>query len=93
MDNLKDIEKKISFDSGMLNFFGSKSTIKIYERTLQLTENWKKIKSKLKVKAYLLGIQIKQLEYSVIEKLSSKDLLSFQKFTEEDGSYFTMTYK
>jgi len=43
LENLEDIELEMSFDSGLLNFFGSKSTIKIYDRKLD-TNN---IKSKI----------------------------------------------
>lgn len=93
LKNLKNIELKMSFDSGLLNFFGSKSTIKIYNRELEVGQDYNKIKSKIKIKAYALGIRIKQLNYTVKEKLNSNGLLSFQKFTEEDSSYFTMTYK
>jgi len=91
LDNLEDIELRMSFDSGLLNFFGSKSTIKIFERKLDGNKN--NIKSKINIKAYSLGIRIKQLDYSVNEKLNSMGLLTFQKFTEADGSYFTMNYK
>ncbi|HPF97855.1 MAG TPA: hypothetical protein PLZ00_10570 [Mangrovimonas sp.] len=90
LDILEDIELEMSFDSGLLNFFGSKSTIKIYDRKLEGIQN--NIHSKINIKAYALGIRIKQLNYSVIEKLNSNGLLTFQKFTEKDGSYFTMTY-
>ena len=91
LENLEDIELEMSFDSGLLNFFGSKSTIKIYDR--KLDSNKKKINSKINIKAYALGIRIKQLNYNVYEKLNGNGLLTFQKFTEEDNSYFTMTYK
>ncbi|KJJ39405.1 hypothetical protein F3C99_07615 [Vitellibacter sp. q18] len=90
LENLEDIELEMSFDSGLLNFFGSKSTIKIYDR--KLDSNKKKINSKINIKAYALGIRIKQLNYNVYEKLNGNGLLTFQKFTEEDNSYFTMTY-
>jgi len=93
MKQTDDVEMEMKFNSGLLGFFGSKNKIKIYDRTLESDENWRKIISKLKVKAYLLGIRIKQLDYAVTEKLNNQGLLSFQKFTEEDGSYFTMTYK
>lgn len=93
LDNLKDIELKMSFDSGLLNFFGSKSHIKIYERQLKTDKENIQIISKTNIKAYALGIRIKQLNYSVIEQLNNDGLLTFQKFTEADGSYFTMTYK
>jgi hypothetical protein len=93
LDNLEDIEMEISFDSGMLKLFGSKSIIKIYDRVLDTSENMKIIRSKLSVDAYAFGIRLKQLEYTVIEKLTLEGLLYSQKFTEQDGSYFTMTYK
>ncbi len=91
LNNLEDIELEMSFDSGLLNFFGSKSTIKIYDRKLNSNKN--NIKSKVNIKAYAWGIRIKQLNYIVNEKLNANGLLTFQKFTEEDNSYFTMTYK
>ena len=91
LENLEDIELEMSFDSGLLNFFGSKSIIKIYDRTLESNKN--DINSKINIKAYAWGIRIKQLNYTVNEKLNENGLLIFQKFTEEDNSYFTMTYK
>ena len=77
LENLEDIELKMTFDSGLLNFFGSKSNIKIYER--KLDGNKKSIASKINIKAYALGIRIKQLDYDVVEKLSNNGLLTFQK--------------
>ncbi|MBK5214418.1 MAG: hypothetical protein JJE55_12240 [Flavobacteriaceae bacterium] len=91
LQNLKDIELEMSFDSGLLNFFGSKSIIKFYDRKLE--NNKKNIYSKINIKAYAWGIRIKQLNYTVNEKLNGKGLLTFQKFTEADGSYFIMNYK
>ncbi len=93
LENLEDIELEMSFDSGMLNFFGSKSTIKIYDRELEISTGYNTIKSKINIKAYALGIRVKQLNYTVNEKITSNGLLTFQKFVEEDGSYFTTTYK
>lgn len=91
--NLENVELEMSFDSGLLNFFGSNSKIKIYDRVLESNGIWKTIKSKINIKAYAIGIRIRQLDYVASEKLTSENLLSFQKFTEKDGSYFTMTYK
>jgi len=91
LGNLRDIELEMSFDSGLLNFFGSKSIIKIYDRKLK--NNEKNIYSKINIKAYAWGIRLKQLNYTVNEKLNEKGLLTFQKFTESDGSYFIMNYK
>lgn len=90
LDHLRDIEMKLTFDSGLLNFFGSKSLIRIYGRTWDNGQN--ELDSKIEIKAYALGIRIKQLHYTVKEELNEDGLLKFQKFTEEDQSYFTMTY-
>ncbi|WP_240315478.1 hypothetical protein [Aquimarina longa] len=92
LGNLKDIEIEMNFDSGLLNFFGSKSLIRIYDRQLNTDKANIQIESKINIKAYALGIRIKQLNYTVIEELNNNYLLTFQKFTETDGSYFTMTY-
>ena len=83
----------ISFDSGLMNFFGSKSTIKIYDRKKEINNRSLSIKSKISIKAYAFGIRIKQLNYLLTEKLNSNGLLTYQKFIENDGSYFTMLYK
>ena len=91
LENLRDIELEMSFDSGLLNFFGSKSTINIYDRKLNYNKD--NIKSKINIKAYAWGIRIKQLNYMVKEKLNKKGLLTSQKYSETDGSYFTMNYK
>ena len=92
LNNLKDIDLEINFDSGMLDFFGSKSKIKIYDRILNQKGEMNYITSKLDAKAYAFGMRIKQFKYTVREKLDLKGLLIFQKFTEQDGSYFTMKY-
>ncbi|HDZ05792.1 hypothetical protein LCGC14_0281150 [marine sediment metagenome] len=91
LNNLENIELEMSFDSGLLNFFGSKSTIKIYDR--KVDGNKSNIKSKINIKAYAWGIRIKQLNYRVQEELNDNGLLTFQKFTEADGSYFKINYK
>lgn len=93
LKNLENIELEINFDSGVLNFFGSKSKIKIYDRELEVSQSYNNIKSKINIKVYAIGIRIKQLNYTVHEKLNDKGILTFQKFTEKDGSFFTMTYK
>lgn len=93
LNNLEDVEMQINFDSGLLDFFGSKSKIKMYDRVLESNGIANVIKSKLNAKAYALGLRIKQYNYIVTEKLSLEGFLTFQKFKEEDGSYFTMTYK
>jgi hypothetical protein len=93
IEKLKNVDLDISFDSGLMNFFGSKSTIKIYDRKKEINDNNLSIKSKISIKAYAFGIRVKQLNYTLTEKLNTNGLLSYQKFIEKDGSYFTMDYK
>ena len=93
LENLEDAEMEINFDSGLLDFFGSQTRIKIHGRTLQSNGAVNVIKSKVNVNAYAFGIRIKRYNYTVIEKLTLKGVLIFQKFTEKEGSYFTMEYK
>lgn len=57
LENLVNIELEMSFDLGLLNFFGLKSIIKIYNWKLDSNKN--NIKLKINIKVYVLGICIK----------------------------------
>lgn len=89
---LKDIHLKISVESGVLNFFGSKSIITLKDRKKKLLNTSIEIDSKAVIKAYMMGIRIKTINYTIEEYLTEKFMLQSQKFTETDGSFFTMTY-
>ncbi len=89
---LKDIHLKMRIESGLLSFFGSKSLITIKDR-YKRTENGNLIvRSKAVVEAYIMGLEIKTINYSVEEYLTENFVLQRQKFTEDDGAYFTMKY-
>ncbi|MBL1280808.1 MAG: hypothetical protein COA33_011065 [Fluviicola sp.] len=92
LDKLNDVAIQITFDSGALNFFGSKSNLKFYDRKLTVNVKNQTLESKLSVNAYAWGVRVKSLQYKVLEKLTLSGLLYYQKFTESDGSYFTMNY-
>ncbi|WP_339881012.1 hypothetical protein [uncultured Algoriphagus sp.] len=90
--SLKDIELKMSIESGVLSFFGSKSLVTIKNRNRK-TENGKvNITSTAVIEAYIMGIKIKTINYTVEEYLTESYVLLRQKFTEDDGAYFTMSY-
>lgn len=90
---LKDIHLKMSIESGVLSFFGTKTQVTIKDRKRK-TENGKiTISSKAVVEAYMMGIKIKTINYSVEEDLTKDLLLQYQKFMEDDGAYFTMTFE
>jgi len=93
LNNLKDIHLKLSFDSGILNFFGSKNNIKIFNRKLATGSNTKTLNSQVDIRAYLLGIKVKTISYKVAEIFDMNSNLISQEFRANDGSYFTMSYK
>lgn len=93
LNSLNDIHLKLSFDSGILNFFGSKNNIKIFNRKLATGTNTKTLNSQIDIKAYLLGIKVKTISYKVMEIFDENSNLISQEFRAKDGSYFTMSYK
>lgn len=93
LEDLGDIEITLNFDSGLLQSIGSKSTIRIFDRKLNRVGDSKRLTSKILIKTYALGIRLKSLQYLAVETLTDKNLLVSQQFTEEDGSYFTITYE
>ena len=93
LNNLKDIHLKLSFDSGILSFFGSKNNIKIYNRQLATGSSTKTLNSQIGIKAYLLGIKVKTISYKLTEIFDENNNLISQEFRAKDGGYFTMSYK
>lgn len=91
-DNLEDIEVEISFESGFLKVFGSKSIIRLYNRTFLSEAGKYEIQSKLSIKAYAFGLRVKNLDYEVVEIFENNNLLISQIFINSDGSYFSMRY-
>lgn len=90
---LKDIHLKMSIESGVLSFFGSKSLVTLKNRKQKSENGMITIRSKAIVEAYMMGLKIKTIKYSVEEYLTENLVLQRQKFTEDDGAYFTMTYE
>ncbi len=93
LKNLKDVHLKLSFDSGILNFFGSKNNVKIYNRKLVTGFNTKTLNSQVDIEAYLLLIKVKTISYKVTEIFNKNSHLISQEFRARDGSYFTLNYK
>lgn len=93
LNSLKDVHLKLSFDSGILNFFGSKNNLKIFSRKLATGPNTKTLNSQIEIKAYLLGIKVKTINYKLMEIFDENSNLIHQEFRAKDGSYFTMSYQ
>lgn len=90
---LSSLSLTMYIESGILNFLGSKNNIDMDSRTLTQENTGWKIAERLTIKAYLLGIRIKTINYNVTEYLTSAGLLEKQLFKESNGDYFTITYK
>ena len=79
-------------ETGILNFLGSKNKIEIDNRLLTKENNYWSITEKIIIKAYLIGIRIKTISYSVTEYLTTTGQLEKQIFKEANGNYFTIIY-
>lgn len=89
---LKDIHLKMSVESGVLNFFGSKNLITFTDREKKIENGEMKVSSTVIMEAYLMGLRIKTIKYSVEEYLTLEFVLKQQTFKDKNGSYFTMNY-
>lgn len=91
-DELEDIHLTMSIKSGWLSFFGSRSQVTIRNRNTEILGESIKIHSEAVIKAYMIGIRIRTINYVVQELLTNDFVLQRQQFTEEDGDWFTMEY-
>lgn len=89
---LRSLSLTMYIESGILNFLGSKNNIDMTNRSITKENSRWKITEKLTIKAYLLGVRIKTINYNVTEYLSGGGLLEKQIFKQSNGDYFTITY-
>ena len=80
-------------ETGILNFLGSKNNVDVTNRVLIKENNNLKITEKISIKAYLMGIQVRTINYDVTEYLTLSGLLQKQEFKQANGGYFTVSYK
>lgn len=80
-------------ESGILNFLGSKNNVDITNRVLTKENNNLKITEKISIKAYLMGLRVRTINYNVTEYLTLSGSLQKQVFRQTTGDYFTVTYK
>ncbi len=92
-----DMVRKMSLtmyvETGILNFLGSKNNVDVTNRVLIKENNNLKITEKISIKAYLMGIQVRTINYDVTEYLTLSGLLQKQVFKQANGGYFTVSYK
>ena len=80
-------------ETGILNFLGSKNNVDVTNRVLIKENNNLKITEKISIKAYLMGIRVRTINYDVTEYLTLSGLLQKQVFKQANGGYFTVSYK
>lgn len=91
-NTLEDLSMEMSMKSGILGFFGSKNRITLTNRRVYKTAGDFHLYSQLTIKAYLWGLKVKTIQYTVKERLNANRTLLSQKFMAEDGSYFLVEY-
>src|SRR3546814_9960418 len=77
-------------ETGILNFLGSKNNVDVTNRVLIKENNNLKITEKISIKAYLMGIRVRTINYDVTEYLTLSGLLQKQEFKQANGGYFTV---
>lgn len=91
-DMVRNMSLTMYVESGILNFLGSKNNVDITNRSLTKENNSLKITEKISIKAYLMSIRVKTINYDVTEYLTLSGLLQKQVFRQSNGDYFTVTY-
>lgn len=92
--DLEELSFSASIEGGVAGAFGSSTKIKVYNRkTVNVTKETYHISSKIEIKAYLIGLKLKTINYLVEETISKQKGILEQKFKEENGEYFTIKLK
>lgn len=92
-NELEIVEFVMAIDGGVLDLFGSKTVIKLFDRKViadQMDKSKYVINSTMTIKSYLIGIRILAITYRVEELISNSKGILEQKFTEPTGAYFTL---
>ncbi|SDL88238.1 hypothetical protein SAMN05421813_103119 [Daejeonella rubra] len=92
-DMIRSMSLTMYVESGILNFLGSKNNVDITNRVLTKENNNLKITEKISIKAYLMGLRVRTINYNVTEYLTLSGSLQKQVFRQTTGDYFTVTYK
>lgn len=92
-DMVRSLSLTMYVETGILNFLGSKNNVDITNRVLIKENNSVKITEKNSIKAYLMGIRVRTINYDVTEYLTLSGFLQKQVFKLTNGDYFTVRYK
>jgi len=91
---LEDYTFQLNFEGGAAGFFGTKSSVSFTGRKVsQPSDGIFRIAGKMTLKAYVLGIKISTVKYDYSEDFEKGTGIVRQKFTEDNGNYFTVEIK
>lgn len=91
-DMIRSMSLTMYVETGILNFLGSKNNVDITNRVLTKENKNLKITEKISIKAYLMGLRVRSINYDVTEYLSVTGVLQKQLFKQSNGDYFTVSY-
>ena len=90
---IADISFSLSLEGGVLGVFGTSSKIRIYERKITAHDTLKNtytIIAKMQIIAYMFGIRMDTIEYTITETIHPQKGIIKQYFKESTGEYFTI---
>ena len=91
---LEDFTFRLEFEGGAAGFFGTQSRVSFTERkVIPVEDGLFRISGKMALKAYVLGIKVSAFEYRYFEDIKMGTGIVRQKFTEDNGNYFTIEIK
>ena len=88
---MEDYTFRLNFEGGAAGFFGTESSVSFTDRKVsQPKEGVFRISGKMTMKAYVIGIKISTIKYDYSEEFEKEAGIAWQKFTEDNGNYFTV---
>lgn len=90
---IQEISFELSLEGGVLGAFGTSSKIKIYDRkitTYDSVSNTYTITAKMQIKAYIFGVRMDTIEFTIEETVHPQKGIIKQYFKESTGEYFTI---
>lgn len=90
---IADISFSLSLEGGVLGTFGTSSKIKIYNRKITAYDKLKNtytLTAKMQVKAYMFGLRMDTIEFTIEETVHPQKGIVKQYFKESTGEYFTI---
>lgn len=90
---IADISFSLSLEGGVLGTFGTSSKIRIYDRKITAHDTLKNtytITAKMEVKAYMFGLRMDTIEFTIEETVHPQKGIIKQYFKESTGEYFTI---